>query len=326
MASVGWAGISDRIYSWSPSSRGSAFWKRPKIPSDRAPPPPPCEDGCAIEFEAFINECAQLEDPAECFREAELTFEACINACQGPPPPPCEEDCITEFEAFLAECEQLDDPAECFREAELTFEACLNSCQGPPPPPPVCEEACAIEFEAFIMECEQFDDPAECFREAELTFEACINACPIGCPPAPTPNPDECGDEQELVPVFDEQGCTIAYECSDTIICPPTVIPECGPGEQVAYFEDSEGCVFLECVPEGDRGFACGAQDCVAGLQYCEVLYPGIPDASISYTCQELPANCTDDPSCDCLISGEFGPFECIDRGDGALELQIYLP
>ena len=319
---------------------------------DDIPPPPRCEDGCFEEFEAWVQECEGNGDPNDdCFRAAEEFLHACLTGCDEPPPPPrCEERCHVQFEERLWICEETGDPA-CFEAVHAELEACLEGCYGD-----TCEGETLFEasgecnelfcegdpeLNAFIAECQASREVCGADRDIalEITFGdadrgwSLVCGCACGdepvCPPAPEPDPNECGDEQGVEPIFDDAGCVVGYQCASDPICPPTMLPVCEPGEEVRRTFDEVGCVYFECVATGD-GFACGDDACALGEEYCQVTYPGLPGASIDYACQALPDSCVGQPSCDCLSSelfdGQFGPYECVERDDGEVELQLYLP
>ena len=319
---------------------------------DDNPPPPRCEDGCFEEFEAWVQECEGNGDPNDdCFRAAEEFLHACLTGCDEPPPPPrCEERCHVQFEERLWICEETGDPA-CFEAVHAELEACLEGCYGD-----TCEGETLFEasgecnelfcegdpeLNAFIAECQASREVCGADRDIalEITFGdadrgwSLVCGCACGdepvCPPAPEPDPNECGDEQGVEPIFDDAGCVVGYQCASDPICPPTMLPVCEPGEEVRRTFDEVGCVYFECVATGD-GFACGDDACALGEEYCQVTYPGLPGASIDYACQALPDSCVGQPSCDCLSSelfdGQFGPYECVERDDGEVELQLYLP
>ena len=49
--------------------------------------------------------------------------------------------------------------------------------------------------------------------------------------------------------------------------------------------------------------FACGPMMvmCQHGLEYCDIYFPGVPDADPTYTCTPLPRGCQPDPACECI-------------------------
>ncbi len=77
------------------------------------------------------------------------------------------------------------------------------------------------------------------------------------------------------------------------------------------------------------ESFACGdTLFCTVGIEYCEIMYPGVKGAPIGYTCNGVPKACLATPDCDCIEAelGFDGAADCTDGPDGGVTFSIYLP
>lgn len=75
----------------------------------------------------------------------------------------------------------------------------------------------------------------------------------------------------------------------------------------------------------GGVTFPCGDKSCALGGEYCQMTYPGVPDAEISYTCVALSDACLADPSCACL-EAEGLRWPCSPTPEGGLVVMVFTP
>ncbi len=137
------------------------------------------------------------------------------------------------------------------------------------------------------------------------------------------------GNEQLLCETtggtWDDTACG-HYVCGQPNDC-RAIDPGCDCGAD-ANFTD-EGCVDDDECSEPQL-FACGdAATCTAGSEYCEEFFPGVPGSDITYTCMDIPAACSADPSCECLESEDVIPDlkgECMGEPDTGLTVSIFAP
>lgn len=74
-------------------------------------------------------------------------------------------------------------------------------------------------------------------------------------------------------------------------------------GEATTTGSSTTGASTGTTVETGGGTFACGDQLlCELGAEYCETASGGI-DPTVSHDCKPIPAECTDDPTCTCLVA-----------------------
>jgi hypothetical protein len=73
--------------------------------------------------------------------------------------------------------------------------------------------------------------------------------------------------------------------------------------------------------------FTCGTTTCERSESYCNVVVPGVPDATASYTCTVLADECDGVATCECLGYEELGsgPGSCSEN-DGAVTVTFAAP
>lgn len=98
---------------------------------------------------------------------------------------------------------------------------------------------------------------------------------------------------------WDDTACG-HYVCGEPNLC-EALIPGCDCGPSM-NFREGEGCQADEACEAKPATFACGEESvCSVDAEYCEVFFPGVQGASISYTCRDMPEACDEDASCECL-------------------------
>lgn len=136
------------------------------------------------------------------------------------------------------------------------------------------------------------------------------------------------GNDQELCTgtggTWDDTACG-HYMCGIPNPC-DALIPgcDCGP---TSNFVDGMGCVEDD---ECAGMFACGDDlECSLVGQYCEVFFPGVKGAPITYTCQAIPEACAAMPDCQCLEDADaFPPLagSCMGSAAVGLTVDIFAP
>lgn len=136
------------------------------------------------------------------------------------------------------------------------------------------------------------------------------------------------GSDQELCTgtggTWDDGACG-HYMCGIPNPC-DALIPgcDCGP---TSNFVDGMGCVEDD---ECAGMFACGDDlECSLVGQYCEVFFPGVKGAPITYTCRAIPEACAAMPDCQCLEDADaFPPLagSCMGSAAVGLTVDIFAP
>ena len=119
---------------------------------------------------------------------------------------------------------------------------------------------------------------------------------------------------------WDENACD-HYACGVPNAC-EAIIPGCDCGPD-ANFVEGEGCV----VDDACATFNCEDEiECQVGTEYCEVAFPGVKGAPITYTCQDMPKECLDMVDCDCLNAALMLPPPplCTEPTEDGLIIQIF--
>jgi hypothetical protein len=190
-----------------------------------------------------------------------------------------------------------DSPRElivCVDQVEENHTQCLDACA-----PPSCEGACDAQLAARVEECRPLLEEgngrgyAACIDEAELEWSQCVTGCDV--------SPDACVEGCE------DEAALIRRRCEGAFPDDPDGAARCFWEAGVNLTACLAGC--------NDLVFACGTELCAVGQEYCNIFYPGIPDAPISYDCVPLPDVCADSPECMCLSEalelGDFGAGAC---------------
>lgn len=74
--------------------------------------------------------------------------------------------------------------------------------------------------------------------------------------------------------------------------------------------------------------FACGASlTCTVDAEYCQIGYPGVPNSSPIYSCEDMPTPCAASPDCTCILGNmEWKPDSCSSGPLGGDTVEIYYP
>ncbi len=210
--------------------------------------------------------------------------------------------------------------------------ACVCDCPDPEPDP-VCEASEFVTLESYeLHDASEFADiQSECQNigaescqegyvpqlrgessDEERLVLSCDCVCDAQgqlCEPPPEITPDLCREGQVPNPIFDRDGCILAWGCVD-LVCEDINAPECEPGvEQLVSGVDDRGCPTLQCEPIEEVSFPCGEQDeCMAPFQVCMSSVDGAEP-----TCNEAPAECILSYNCDC-IQEFLEPSDCTEQ------------
>lgn len=119
---------------------------------------------------------------------------------------------------------------------------------------------------------------------------------------------------------WDENACD-HYVCGVPNAC-KAIIPGCDCGPD-ANFVEGEGCVD----DDACETFNCEDEvDCQVGTQYCEVMFPAVKGAPITYNCRAMPKECVDMVDCDCLNDALMllPPPLCNEPTEDGLIVQVF--
>lgn len=119
---------------------------------------------------------------------------------------------------------------------------------------------------------------------------------------------------------WDETACD-HYTCGVPNAC-EAIIPGCDCGPD-ANFVEGEGCV----ADDACATFNCEDEiECQVGSEYCEVAFPGVKGAPITYNCRAMPKECADMVDCDCLNAALMLPPPplCTEPTEDGLIVQIF--
>lgn len=98
------------------------------------------------------------------------------------------------------------------------------------------------------------------------------------------------------------------------------IVPGCNCGVGSSFVEGS-GCEPSEDC-EGVE-FACGPElTCSAPSQFCDVFFPGVKGADVSYNCQPTPETCADAYTCAC-IDTDIMADECEEGPEGGVTISL---
>ncbi len=119
---------------------------------------------------------------------------------------------------------------------------------------------------------------------------------------------------------WDENACD-HYACGVPNAC-EAIIPGCDCGPD-ANFVEGEGCV----ADDACATFNCEDEiECQVGSEYCEVAFPGVKGAPITYSCRAMAKECSDMVDCACLTAALMlppPPF-CEEPTEDGLIVQIF--
>lgn len=249
--------------------------------------------------------CEELDDAQACSARSDCNWDmlacaTCVCADNGQPCecPPCDVNAGICRTAKPETCEDLQDQSLCMARpgcdwGEMACPACDCPDNGQPCECPECLSGC---YTTQLPGCQDLADEQACLADSscewgQFSCPPCLfdqphdngdpgNAsdpmpceCNLSCrakhfecPPVPAIAID-CPPDQEGMPIYDEQGCLIGWQCSGEPTCPPLPMsyPVCESGAEPQPVHDAQGCQIGWDCPDG---VTCVENaDCPAGFQ-----------------------------------------------------------